>query len=66
MVKFSSLLKVQKSVPQVQAVTFMKATNQQPGTVERCLMLSIYCSFEIIILALTNLLTSRFLMIMTF
>ena len=46
LVRFSSLLKEQKSVPQVQIVIFMKNKNQQPGTVERCFMLSIYCSFR--------------------
>ncbi len=44
--KFSSLLKEQKSVSQVQAVTFTKAKNQQPGNVERCFMMSIYCLFR--------------------
>jgi hypothetical protein len=46
LVKFSSILKEQKSVWQTQAVTFTKAKNQQPGNFERCFMMSIYCSFR--------------------
>ena len=46
MVTFLSLLKEQKLGAQVQDVTFTKATNQQSGTVERCLMLSIYWLFR--------------------